>query len=174
MVSHSHLSAGNTESSQSQDLFTEFGVSRPSSPPLSSPLFLSSDDMAESDPVPLAIASSSGVATSLDKAAEVDVGPVLGQGAQDIFKSAQYFSRKDGEEALVERKKNQHLFNFISVHGFSSNDVNSFISAGKLADSRNAHQVSKESSSILGMPSGSRLPPLEMVTCVDEVPCLNV
>lgn len=141
MVSHSHLLAGNSESSQSQDLFTEFGVSGPSSPSLSSPLILYSDDMGESDSVPLAIAVSSDDSTSLDKALEVDVGPVLGQEARDIFKAAHYFSRQDREDAISERKRNLQLMEFISAHGLSVNDVNSFISDGKIADFVTAHKV---------------------------------
>lgn len=46
MVSHSHLSAGNSLSSQSRDLFAEFGVSNPNSP------LKVSSDMAESVPNP--------------------------------------------------------------------------------------------------------------------------
>lgn len=103
MVSHPHLSAANSESCQSHDIFAKFGISMPNSPPT---LLSNSDDMMESDPNPLAISISSDDSTSLDKALEVNVGPALGPEAQDIFKVAQYFSRKDRDEALLERKRN--------------------------------------------------------------------
>lgn len=67
MVSPSHLSNGNSESYISRDLFSEFGISRPNSPSLSSPLVLSSEDMVESDPNPQAVSISSDGSTSLDK-----------------------------------------------------------------------------------------------------------
>lgn len=50
MVSHNHLSVGNSESSLSKDLFTEFGVSHPNSPD-SLPPHLGVEDMVESAPI---------------------------------------------------------------------------------------------------------------------------
>lgn len=179
MVSHSHLSAGNSESSQSRDLFAEFGVSNPNSPSLSSPLVLCCDDMVESDAVPQAISVSSNASTSLDLALEVNAGPALGSEAQEIFKSAQYFSRKDREDALHERKKNSQLMEFISAHGFAANYVNAFLSDGTLANPTNALKVFDECPLEVGGPSkvqsfpastsflGGKLTP---VSCVGEVP----
>lgn len=169
MVSHSHLSAGNSESSQSHDLFVEYGVSRPSSPLLSSPLLLSTEDMGESDPFPLATGVCSDDSSSLDKALEVNVGPVLGPAAQDIFKAVHYFSQKDREDALSERKANQQLREFISAHGFSPNNINDFISEGKLAKVVSADLMLDKSPKSPPCPTSSFLGgKLVPVSCVGE------
>lgn len=141
MVSHSHLSNGNSVSSVSHDLSAEFGVSRPNSPSISSPLVLSIEDMVESVAMPHPISCRSDDSSSLGKDLVVDVGHALSTEARDIFKAVHYFSRKDRAEALAEREKILKLQNFISAHGFSVEDVNSFIVEGKLATKDIARQV---------------------------------
>lgn len=156
MVRHSHLSAGNSESTQSRNLFVEFGISQPNSPSFSSPLGFSCDDMGESDPIPSVVALSSDDSIALDKALEVNVGPVLGSDAQDIFRAAHYFSSKDRDEALLERKKVMQLMDFISAHGLSVNDVNAFVAEGKLATVSHARRVFDKSSPLIDESPNSR------------------
>lgn len=160
MVSHSHLSAGNSVSSHSRDIFADYGVSAPSSSS-ESPLAVSSnglveaevnmnlpslvpnsDDMVESEINPHTVGISSEESTSLDRDLDVHIGPALGTEAQDIFKAAQYFSRMDRVEALEERKRNSQLLDFISAHGLSLNDANAYVSEGKLAPMVNAQKLS--------------------------------
>lgn len=91
MVSHSHLSAGNSASSQSRDNLAEFGVSNPNSPAVDAQLGSNSEGlletvgMAEADPNPMSISSSD--STSFNHL-EVDVGPPMGAEASNIFKEA--------------------------------------------------------------------------------------
>lgn len=159
MVSHSHLSAGNSISSQSQDLFADYGISRPSSPSLSSPLVLSCEDMVESDANPQAVAISSGESTSsLNKELEVAVGPAMSAEAQDLFKAVHYFSSKDRDDALHERERNMKLLNFISAHGFSMSAVNAFVSEGTLSAPESARQVFDNIPNAVGEPSGAKPP----------------
>lgn len=148
-------------SSESRDLYAEFGILNPFSPPLSSPLVLSSadmvvsdacplavvsysDDMMESEPIPSAIVISSEDSTSLVNHLEDNLGPALGSNYSEIFKAAQHFSQKDRDEALFERGKNLNLMNFLSAHGFTANDVNAFVTEGKLVTSGHARQVRGE------------------------------
>lgn len=157
MVSHSHLSAGNSLSSVSRDFFAEFGVSNPNSPSLSSPLVLSSADMAvsadlslnvdsfamlESDPNPVAVDQSSEDSTSLANEIESNLGQALTSNVSEIFKAAQHFSQKDREDVLIERKKNADLMDCLLAHGLSASDINAFVSDGKLANIGQAHKMS--------------------------------
>lgn len=54
---------------------------------------------------------------------------------------AHYFSSKDREEAISERKRIMQLMDFISAHGLSVNDVNAFVSEGKIANVEIAPKV---------------------------------
>lgn len=132
--------------------------------------------MVESDAIPRPVTMSSDESTSLDKVLEVNIGPSLSSEAQDIFKAAHYFSSKDREEARLERERVMQLSNFISAHGFSANDVNDFISVGKLSSHGHTHQVFDKSSPEAGEPSGARPSilggQLAPVYCVGEEPQL--
>lgn len=143
MVDYSHLSTGNLESSLACDVFSGLGVSNPNSPSEvefvrdalaptsfgdlsgsiftnpSSPLVGNIIEMTESVAIPVPIPVSSGDSSSSDANLEVNLGPVLGAEAQDIFKAAHFFSRKDKDESITERKKNLHLMNFILALGLS-------------------------------------------------------
>lgn len=78
----------------------------------------------EADANPHAIVLSSDESTSLDNHLEVNLNPALSSETQDLFKAVHHFSQKDRNEAAFERKKNQHLIDFISAHGLSLKDVN--------------------------------------------------
>lgn len=158
MVDHAHLSAGNSMSSQSRDLFEEFGVSNPYSPSLSTPLFLSSDDMGESDfnPAPLAVSKSSEESFATEHELDINIGPALGANAKEIFIAAQHFSQKDRDEALFERKKNLQLMNFLAAHDVSISDVQNFVSSGQLSDFGSVRKVSGTSPKR----TGTSAPPL--------------
>lgn len=129
IVSHSHLSAGNSESSPSRDRFAEFGVSNPSSP-----------TMLESEPVPLDFSIDSD-----ESAANSDWDNKMGLGQHsplgDIFKAAQHFSRQDRIDVVEERLKNQKLVHFLNAHGFSIKEVHDFSESGVLHKRVHAHDL---------------------------------
>lgn len=160
MVSHSHLSKGNSESSQSHDLFAEYGVSNPSSPSISSLQVLRCEDMMESDPIPAAISVSSDESISLDNVPESNLGLAFETNVQDIFKVVQHFSQKDRDEALFERKKNFQIMDFLNAHGITMNDVNAFTAKGKKVDWEHACKVLDKSPSVNNTTFGGQLAPV--------------
>lgn len=155
MVSHSHLSAGNSDSSNSRNLFAEYGVSNPNSPSDHAQEVRSQDDMVESLANPLAVALSSDDSTSLDHIQEDNLGPSLDANAHDIFKAAFYFTRKDREEAVHERKMNRDLIDFITAHGLSLKDVNDFVLHVKISKPSNALARESDLQESLGVADSS-------------------
>lgn len=129
MVSHSHLSAENSESSPSRDYFADYGVSNPSSP-----------KMVESEAAQLdfSLGSNESAANS-----EWEGNMGLGQNSlmRDIFKAVQHFSRQDRIDAVEERLKNHKLLNFLNAHGFSMKEVNEFTDSGVIQKSVNEHDL---------------------------------
>lgn len=95
----------------------------------------------ETEVVPQTLTISSDGSTSLDKEFTVTVGQPMSYEAHDILKAANYFSSKDREEALLERNKNLQLMSYLSAHGVSINDVQAFISDGKLTKVGDAQKV---------------------------------
>lgn len=142
MVDHHHLSVGNSNSSQSRDLFAECGVSNPNSP-------IAFVAIAESEPIPSNFSISSDESKALDSHLGVDLGLASSSATQDIFKAAHYFSINGRAEALAERKKNAKLMDYISALGLPLDDVNNLSSIGTLVALVNARKV-LDSCPILG------------------------
>lgn len=134
MVDHQHLSAGNSESSHSCDLFAEFGVSNPNSPTA----FVA---MVESEPITSNISISSDESNAFDAQLGESFGPASTSVAQDIFKAAHFFSRNDRDDALAEKRKNAKLMDYISTLGLPLDDVNNMSTIGTSAVLGNARKV---------------------------------
>lgn len=131
-MSHSHLSAGNFVSSSSRDLFAELGVSNPSFSSVPSDDDGPGSDMAEADANPRAMVISLDDSTSAEPNSDFNLGRVSVSEAQELFKAVHYFSHKDREEAVAERKRVQTLMDFIAAHGLSVQDVDKFAQTGKI------------------------------------------
>lgn len=141
-MDHNHLSAGNS---------VEYGVSKQNSP-------TDTIEMVKSVAIPSNVSISSDDSNAFDAHLEENLGLAPTSDTQEIFRAAQYFSRKDRDEALAERKKNARLLDYITALGLPLEDVNNLSSIGTLAAIANALKV-LYACPVFGRPSSSSTPP---------------
>lgn len=101
----------------------------------------------------------------------------MGAEVSEIFKAAQYLSRKDREEVVLERKKNLKFLDFISAHGLSITDFNEFVESGKISSSGNAQKVFGQGPVSMSAPqtlvSDSFANPSFLGCCLAPVSCVG-
>lgn len=98
MVSYSHLSAGNSISSLSRDLFTDFWASIPNSPDLVESV------MAESSSFPTKVAVVSDESDS-NSDVEATLGLKHGSAMKEVFQAAQHLTQQGSIDVAHERRK---------------------------------------------------------------------
>lgn len=130
MVDHNYLSAGNSCSAHSRDLFAKFGVTNPISP------FEADSDMAESAHIlpkmSLVVSSDSESSDSIGENTD-RLGLHLGSDMKEIFIAAQQLSQQGRMDAITKREKCNTLMEFIHAQGFSTQQVNDFAKRGTLS-----------------------------------------